>query len=86
MAVAKVRSQAMQRLRVIYLTEPHIDPKHVIDAIGPDHDLAVYNAEGPLEAQFERADVVIDSGGTVGTVALDASWGNWPGHNRPDAC
>jgi phosphoglycerate dehydrogenase-like enzyme len=70
----KVRSEAPRRLHVIYLTEPHIDRRHVLDAVGPRHDLVVFDADAPLPAQFQSADVVIDSGGSVGTRAmLDAS-------------
>ena len=64
----------MSRLRAIYLTEPHLDPRHIIEAVAPKHDLAVFDPSAPLLAQFQDADVVIDSGGSVGTRAmLDAA-------------
>jgi len=64
----------MARLHVVYLPEPHIDQRHVIEAVGARHDLLVFDRNAPLEAQFQNADVVIDSGGSVGTRAmLDAA-------------
>src|SRR5579859_3306381 len=60
----------MQQLRVLYLPEPHIDPRYVIEAVGPRHDLAIFNSGAPLEPQLRDADVVIDSGGSVGTRAM----------------
>jgi D-3-phosphoglycerate dehydrogenase / 2-oxoglutarate reductase len=64
----------MQRLRVVYLPEPHNDARRVIEAVGPKHDLSVFDSAAPLPAQLQDADVVIDSGGSVGTRAmLDAA-------------
>jgi phosphoglycerate dehydrogenase-like enzyme len=64
----------MTRLHVLYLTEPHLDPRHIIEAVGPIHDLALFDTGLPLQTQFASADVVIDSGGSVGTRAmLDAA-------------
>jgi D-3-phosphoglycerate dehydrogenase len=64
----------MPRLNVVYLPEPHMDPRHVVEAIGGKHDLVVFDRAAPLAAQFKNADVVIDSGGSVGTRAmLDAA-------------
>src|SRR5258708_7796475 len=64
----------MQRLHVVYLTEPHIDPHFVIEAVGPQHDLILFDSTLPLGPQLANADVVIDSGGSVGTRAmLDAA-------------
>src|ERR671925_520629 len=72
--MAQPRSHRMPRLHVLYLTEPHLDPRYVIEAVGPRHDLALFDPAAPLEAQFGQADVVIDSGGSVGTRAmLDAA-------------
>src|SRR5690349_8028363 len=64
----------MQRLRVLYLTEPHINPKHVIDAVFPKHDVVLFDSALPVEPQLRDVDVVIDSGGSVGTrTMLDAA-------------
>jgi phosphoglycerate dehydrogenase-like enzyme len=64
----------MQRLDVVYLSEPHIDPRFVVEAVRPRHSLRVYDAAAPLPPQFADVDVVIDSGGSVGTRAmLDAA-------------
>jgi len=73
-ALAHVRSQSMQSLRVMYLTEPHVDQRHVLEAVGPPHDLVIFDPDAPLAPQFEAVDVVIDSGGSMGTRAmLDAA-------------
>jgi D-3-phosphoglycerate dehydrogenase len=72
--VASFCSQPMPRLHVVYLPEPHIEQRHVVEAIGTSHDLLVFDREAPLGPQFQHADVVIDSGGSVGTRAmLDAA-------------
>lgn len=64
----------MPRLRVVYLTESHIDPRHVIEAVGQKHDLVVFDPAVSSDSQFGAADAVIDSGGSVGTQAmLDAA-------------
>jgi phosphoglycerate dehydrogenase-like enzyme len=64
----------MHRLRVVYLPEPHNDSRPVIEAVGPKHDLSVFDSAAPLASQLQDADVVIDSGGSVGTRAmLDAA-------------
>src|SRR5690348_3196488 len=64
----------MQRLRVVYLPEAHIDVRYVVEAVGARHDLAIFAASRGLASQLGEADVVIDSGGSVGTRAmLDAA-------------
>ena len=64
----------MPRLHVVYLTEPHIDPRYVIEAVGSTHDLVLFDPAAALAPQLASADVVIDSGGSVGTRAmLDAA-------------
>src|SRR5215472_16606336 len=64
----------MPRLHVVYLPEPHLDPQHVVEAIGARHELVIFDRAAPLEAQLQNAHVVIDSGGSVGTRAmLDAA-------------
>lgn len=60
----------MQRLHVVYLPEPHIDPRYVIEAVGSKHDLVLFDSTAPLEPQLVDAEVVIDSGGSVGTRAM----------------
>jgi phosphoglycerate dehydrogenase-like enzyme len=63
-------------MRVVYLTESHIDPRYVLEAVGTKHSVAIFDPAAPLERQFSHADVVIDSGGSVGTRAmLDAADG-----------
>jgi len=63
------------RLKVIYLSEPHIDSKYVIEAVSArGHAITVYDPASPLGPQFVDVDVVIDSGGSVGTAEmLDAA-------------
>jgi phosphoglycerate dehydrogenase-like enzyme len=64
----------MQRLKVVYLSEPHIDPRFLLEAVSPRHDVAVFDPAAPFHQQFAAADVVVDSGGSVGTRAmLDAA-------------
>ncbi len=64
----------MQQLHVVYLTEPHIDPSYVVEAVGSKHDVVLFDGTAALGPQLVNADVVIDSGGSVGTRAmLDAA-------------
>src|SRR5205807_8539709 len=64
----------MQCLRVLYLPEPHIDRRYALEKIGQRHDLRVFDDTAPIGPQFSDVDVVIDSGGSVGTRAmLDAA-------------
>jgi D-3-phosphoglycerate dehydrogenase len=64
----------MKRLRIVYLTESHVDATYLINAVGEKHDLVIFDPRAPLERQFRDADVVVDSGGSVGTRAmLDAA-------------
>jgi phosphoglycerate dehydrogenase-like enzyme len=60
----------MQRLKVVYLSESHIDQRYMVDAVSPRHDLAVFDPSAPLAPQLANAEVVIDSGGSVGTRAM----------------
>lgn len=64
------RRSGVDRLKVVYLAEPHIDPRHIINAVDPTHDLRVWDPTAPLSEQFADADAVIDSGGSVGTQAM----------------
>jgi phosphoglycerate dehydrogenase-like enzyme len=63
-----------ERLRVVYLTEPHIDARFVIEEVGHAHQLTLFDPAAHLGPQFASADAVIDSGGSVGTrEMLDAA-------------
>jgi phosphoglycerate dehydrogenase-like enzyme len=64
-----------ERLNVIYLSEPHIDSKYIVEAVLTlGHGITIYDPSSPLGPQFVDADVVIDSGGSVGTPEmLDAA-------------
>ncbi|MBU6147519.1 MAG: hypothetical protein KGP10_05055 [Actinomycetales bacterium] len=58
------------RMKVLYLPMTQLDPRwqqEVISAVGPHHDLRIYDPTAPLEPQFADVDVVLDTGGTVGT-------------------
>jgi phosphoglycerate dehydrogenase-like enzyme len=57
-------------MRVVYLTEPHIDPRYIVEAVGENHDVTIFDPAAALEPQLQDADVVIDSGGSVGTRAM----------------
>jgi phosphoglycerate dehydrogenase-like enzyme len=68
------RTPPPERLRVVYLTEPHIDARFVIEAVRDAHDLSLFDPAAPLGPQFATVDAVIDSGGSVGTrEMLDAA-------------
>jgi len=60
-----------KRLNVLFLPPPshRREPwqQAVIEAVGPKHDLRICDYTAPLAPQFERVDVVIDSGGSMGT-------------------
>lgn len=64
-------------LKILFLPQPGLDPtwqNEVLDAVDPRHDLRVYDRDAPLEPQFADIEVVIDTGGSVGTRAmLDAA-------------
>jgi phosphoglycerate dehydrogenase-like enzyme len=58
----------------VYLTEPHIDTRFVIEAVAHAHRLTLFDPAAHLAPQFAAADAVIDSGGSVGTrEMLDAA-------------
>jgi len=65
------------RLKVIYLPGRGADPaweREVIAAIGPRHDLTIYDESKPLAPQFAQVDAVVDLGGSWGTrEMLDAA-------------
>lgn len=57
------------RLNVIYLPGRGSDPvweREVIAAIGPHHDLAIFDDTAPLGPQFADVDAVVDLGGSWG--------------------
>lgn len=65
------------RLNVIYLPGRGMDPawqREVVAAIGPRHNLTIYDETRPLGPQFADVDAVVDLGGSWGTRAmLDAA-------------
>jgi phosphoglycerate dehydrogenase-like enzyme len=65
------------RLNVIYLPGRGMDPawqREVVAAIGPRHNLTVYDESQPLAPQFAEVDAVVDLGGSWGTrEMLDAA-------------
>ncbi|MFM8894342.1 MAG: NAD(P)-dependent oxidoreductase, partial [Actinomycetales bacterium] len=57
------------RLNVIYLPGRGADPtweREVVAAIGPKHNLSIYDETQPLAAQFAEVDAVVDLGGSWG--------------------
>lgn len=65
------------RLNVIYLPGRGADPiweREVVAAIGPRHNLTIYDESKPLAPQFAEVDAVVDLGGSWGTrEMLDAA-------------
>ncbi|MFM8577908.1 MAG: NAD(P)-dependent oxidoreductase [Planctomycetaceae bacterium] len=65
------------RLNVIYLPGRGADPtweREVVAAIGPKHNLTIYDESKPLAPQFADVDAVVDLGGSWGTrEMLDAA-------------
>ncbi len=60
----------MRKVKVLFLPQETTAKnwqEDVIAAIGPRHDLAVYDKNKPLAEQFEGVEVVVDMGGSVGT-------------------
>ena len=75
-AVRSEEDPLTERLRVVYLTESHIDTRFVVAAVGGAHQLSLFDPSAPLGPQLASADAVIDSGGSVGTrEMLDAARG-----------
>lgn len=68
---------AARSLKVLFLPQPGLDPTwqdEVVSQVDPRHDLRIYDREAPLAPQFADIDVVIDTGGSVGTrEMLDAA-------------
>lgn len=63
----------MKKLNVLFLPLESVDPvwqEEVVKAVGPRHNLAIYDRRAPLAAQFAGIDVVLDVGGSVGTRAM----------------
>src|SRR5258708_27313820 len=63
----------MRRLKVLWLPEKHLNPMwqtQMLATVGQAHDLATYDDSQDLAAQFTGVEVVLDSGGSVGTHAM----------------
>jgi phosphoglycerate dehydrogenase-like enzyme len=64
-------------LKVIFLPQVGTDllwQEHVVASVDPRHDLRIYDRTAPIAPQFADVDVVIDTGGSVGTrEMLDAA-------------
>jgi phosphoglycerate dehydrogenase-like enzyme len=63
----------VRRLKVLFLPvmrQYHPWGEDVVELVGRNHDLAVYDPQQPLDPQFEGVEVVIDHGGAVGTRAM----------------
>src|SRR5579872_1213274 len=63
----------MNRLRVLFLPPPagqHPYSNNVVEIVGVRHDLSLCDYDKPFEPQFRDVDVVIDSGGSMGTRAM----------------
>jgi phosphoglycerate dehydrogenase-like enzyme len=63
----------VRRLKALFLPvmrQYHPWGEDVVERVGQNHDLAVYDPQKPLEAQFGEVEVVIDHGGAVGTRAM----------------
>ena len=60
----------MRRVKVLYLPLKTVDrmwADDLIAAVGDRHDLSVYDESKPLAEQFRGVEVVLDTGGSVGT-------------------
>ena len=60
----------MRKVKVLYLPLETVSNEwrhDVIAAIGQRHDLIIYDNNKPLAEQFEGVEVVLDTGGSVGT-------------------
>src|SRR5258708_36461753 len=63
----------MRRLKVLWLPEKHLNPMwqtQMLATVGQAHDLSTYDDSQDLAAQFRGVQVVLDSGGSVGTHAM----------------
>jgi phosphoglycerate dehydrogenase-like enzyme len=63
----------MRRIKVLWLPEKHLDTmweRQMAATVGEAHDLAIFDAGQALAAQFKGVEVVLDSGGSVGTHAM----------------
>ncbi len=63
----------MRRLNVLFLPQQGADPawqEQVATAVSPRHNLSIYDRSRPLEVQLRGVEVVIDTGGSVGTRAM----------------
>lgn len=60
----------MRKVKVLFMPLTALDIEWrdaVLAALGDRHDLAVYDENKPLAPQFEGVEVVLDTGGSVGT-------------------
>jgi len=60
----------MRRVKVLYLPLETVDAvwkEEIVKAVSPRHALAIYDPRQPLAAQFAGVEVVLDTGGSVGT-------------------
>ena len=60
----------MRRIKVLWLPEKHSDPmlrEQILASVGRAHDLTILNERQPMAPQFAGVEVVLDSGGSVGT-------------------
>ncbi|MBM3277553.1 MAG: D-glycerate dehydrogenase [Candidatus Handelsmanbacteria bacterium] len=63
----------MRRLKVLFLPvmrQYHPWGEDVVELVGRNHDLTIYDPQQPLEGQFAQVDAVIDHGGAQGTRAM----------------
>src|SRR6266849_6046262 len=63
----------MRRIKTLWLPEKHIDlmwQELMLATVGQAHDLTIYDDGLALDAQFKGVEVVLDSGGSVGTHAM----------------
>ena len=60
----------MRRVKVLFLPQPggrRDTQENLVAAIGDRHDLSIFDHDRPMAPQFEGIEVVVDTGGSVGT-------------------
>jgi phosphoglycerate dehydrogenase-like enzyme len=65
-----MKPENIRRVRVLYLPDPNavtIWAEELLAAVGPRHDLSIYDPKKPLADQFRGIEVVLDHGGSIGT-------------------
>jgi D-3-phosphoglycerate dehydrogenase len=63
----------MRRLKVLYLPHPYAShhwQDAMMEAIGGQHDVTIYDHTKPIPEQFKGQEAVVDPGGSVGTRAM----------------